>query len=151
MKSLSKYKFKIILKIVLLFYSFNLLGADLMNNKVIYIKVNGNFLEVQLENNSSADALIDKLQSEDTSIQMKDYANMEKVGSLGYSLVTNDKPIDTVSGDVILYQGKYFVIYYDTNSWTLTKLGKITNANKQELKKILGEKEVEIVLTLKKD
>lgn len=46
MKSLSKYKFKIILKIVLLFYSFNLLGADLMNNKVIYIKVNGNFLEV---------------------------------------------------------------------------------------------------------
>lgn len=39
------------------------------------------------------------------------------------------------AGDIILYQGRTFVIYYDTNSWSLTPIGKIEDVNAEELKK----------------
>lgn len=40
--------------------------------------------------------------------------NMEKVGSLGMTLPRNDRQITAAPGDLILYQGNSFVIYYDT-------------------------------------
>lgn len=93
----------------------------------LYIKVNNKILTATLENNSSVDELLEKLEIEDITINMKDYANFEKVGSLGFNLTRNDKQITTEAGDLILYQGNQFVIYYDTNSWNFTKLGHIDN------------------------
>ena len=46
----------------------------------------------------------------------------------------NDEWIQTDSGDLILYQGHYMVIYYDRNSYSLTRLGKIINVTQDELK-----------------
>ena len=43
------------------------------------------------------------------------------------------------SGDLILYQGHYMVIYYDRNSYSLTRLGKIINVTQDELKNALGK------------
>ena len=51
--------------------------------------------------------------------------------------------------DIILYSGQTFVLAYDTNSWSLTKLGKLINISKDELKKLLGAGSVEIRLSLK--
>ena len=34
--------------------------------------------------------------------------------------------------------GKYLVIYYDTNSWNFTRLGKIDNVTQAVLKSALG-------------
>lgn len=79
---------------------------------------------------------------------MKDYANMEKVGDLGEKLPTNDKSITTKTGDLILYQGSVFVIYYEPNSWTFTKLGEIDNITKEELINILGKGNVSVTLSL---
>lgn len=93
----------------------------------LYIKVNNKILTATLENNSSVDELLEKLEIEDITINMEDYANFEKVGSLGFNLTRNDKQITTEAGDLILYQGNQFVIYYDTNSWNFTKLGHIDN------------------------
>lgn len=45
------------------------------------------------------------------------FGNFEKVGNLPISLPRNDGPISTNAGDVILYQGNKFVIYYDHNEW----------------------------------
>ena len=46
-----------------------------------------------------------------------------------------------------MYQGNHFVIYYDTNRWSLTRLGRIDNVTQSELKAILGEGDVTVTLT----
>lgn len=115
----------------------------------IYIKIGDKILSASLENNSSATALVKKLQDGDITIEMHDYANFEKVGELGFSLPTNDEYITTSYGDIILYQGDKLTIYYDTNSWNFTKLGKIDNVSQKELIDILGEGDVKITVSLK--
>ena len=81
---------------------------------------------------------------------MSDYANFEKVGPLGFSLPRNDKSITTTPGDIILYQGNQITIYYDTNTWNFTKLGKIENLTQKELKEILGNGDVTVTFSLNK-
>ena len=58
-------------------------------------------------------------------VDMSDYGNFEKVGSLGQSLPTNDQSITTQPGDVILYQGNSITIYYGTNTWSFTRWGRL--------------------------
>lgn len=72
---------------------------------ILYIKIGNSVLEAELADNSSAEALLQKLEENDIKIQMSDYGNFEKVGELGISLVTNDEQITTEAGDLILYQG----------------------------------------------
>lgn len=79
---------------------------------------------------------------------MQDYGDMEKVGSLGQDLPTNDEQITTEAGDLILYQGNSFVIYYAPNSWNFTRLGKINDVTAEELWEILGESDVTVTLSL---
>lgn len=114
------------------------------------IEVNGHLLTAELVDNSSTRALSELLADGPVTIEMRDYAGMEKVGSLPQALPRNDEQIDTDAGDLILYQGNSFVIYYDTNSWSLTRLGKISNASKSELREILGSGNVIAVLSIPK-
>ena len=67
---------------------------------------------------------------------------------MGFSLPTNDKNITTEAGDLILYQGNQITLYYDTNSWNFTKLGKVQNVSQNELKEILGSGNVELTFSL---
>jgi len=113
------------------------------------IETNGTHLTAELADNSSAQALVELLKQGDISINMHDYANFEKVGSLPESLPRNDEQISTDYGDIILYQGNQFVIYYDKNSWNFTKLGHINNITQEELKVILGDGNVTVTLSLK--
>lgn len=112
------------------------------------ILVNGYTLSAKLSANSSAKALVDLLKQGNLILQLHDYGNFEKVGSLGTSLPRNDSQITTSAGDLILYQGNQFSIYYDVNSWSFTRLGKIENVSSSELKKILGTGDVSVELSL---
>jgi len=122
--------------------------ADRMNE--IVMKVNGKELTVKLEDNTSASAFLEKLQDGEITIQAKDYGNFEKVGSLGFDLPTNDEKITTEAGDLILYQGNQITLYYDTNTWSFTKLGKVQDISKNELKSILGEGDTILTFSLNK-
>ena len=104
-------------------------------------------LTATLYDNSSSRALVELLQKGAVTIDMHDYSNFEKVGSLPATLPRNDKQITTEPGDIILYLGNQITFYYDTNSWNFTLLGKIDNVTKSELKKFLGEGNVTAVLT----
>ena len=115
----------------------------------IKLTVNNEELTITLENNSTAKALLKKLAEKPLKVQAHDYGNFEKVGDLGFSLPTNDKYIETSPGDVIIYQGNQITIYYDTNSYTFTKIGKIKNITKDELKSILKEGDVTLTFSLK--
>ena len=123
-------------------------NMEKINMDEIIIKVNGRVLNVKLEDNTSAKAFAEKLKSGDITISAHDYGNFEKVGNLGFSLPTNDKNITTEAGDLILYQGNQITLYYDTNSWNFTKLGKVQNVLQNELKEILGSGNVELTFSL---
>lgn len=114
----------------------------------IKIKVNNNVLNVKLENNSSVDSLIKKLKQGHITINAHEYGNFEKVGSLGFSLPTNDTQIRTTVGDVMLYQGNQITLFYGSNSWSYTRLGKIVGISESELKDILGTGNVTFVLSI---
>ena len=47
------------------------------------------------------------------------------VGALGTSLPTNNSQTTTQAGDIVLYQGNQIVLFYGSNSWSYTRLGKI--------------------------
>jgi len=105
-------------------------------------------LTATLVQNSSTEVLKEILKAGPITINMSDYGNMEKVGGLGRSIPTNDVRITTAPGDLILYQGNNFVIYYAPNTWSLTRLGKINNVTQEELKKILGTGDVTVRLEI---
>lgn len=108
----------------------------------------GRTFTATLVDNSSTQALKEQLAKGNITVEMEDYANMEKVGSLGIRLPRNDKQTTTGPGDIILYQGHNLVIYYDTNSWSFTRLGKINDASQADLKAALGKGDVTVTLSL---
>ena len=95
-------------------------------------------LTASLFDNSSSRAFVELLKEKDLVITMNDFGNFEKVGSLPKALPRNDTHITTSAGDIILYQGNQITIYYDKNSWSFTRLGKIDGLSQSDLKKILG-------------
>jgi hypothetical protein len=112
------------------------------------ITIGSRELTATLVQNSSTEPLKELLENGPITIQMHDYGNMEKVGGLGRSLPTNDERITTGPGDLILYQGNAFVIYYAPNTWTFTRIGKINDVTQEELKKALGEGNITVTLSL---
>lgn len=107
-------------------------------------------LTATLTDNSSARAFYALLQKGALTIKMSDYGNFEKIGALGTTLPRNDTQITTSAGDIILYQGNQITIFYGTNSWSYTRLGKIDGATQAELKKILGKGNVTAVFEILK-
>ena len=73
---------------------------------------------------------------------------MEKGADLGTVLPQNNEQMHTQAGDIILYQGKTLVIYYDTNSWNLTQIGKIENVDAEELRQLLGKGDVTVTVSI---
>ena len=116
-------------------------------SNIIKLKVNNHVLNVKLEDNSAAKALMNKLKWGDVTIHAEDYGGFEKVGDLGFSLPRSDKYITTSAGDIVLYDGDEISLFYNSNSWSYTKLGKVQNI--KDLKKILGIGDVKLVLSLK--
>ena len=114
----------------------------------MYIHIGKHTLPVRMADNSSAEALLALLKKGDITVAAHDYGSFEKVGSLGTELPTNDERITTAPGDVILYQGAQITVYYDTSSWSFTRLGKVQGVTADELRAILGDGDVTMVLSL---
>ena len=131
----------------------NIENNTINENKVedmgrIYIKVNNQILDVELEDNSATKELKEKLKNGDIVIEAHEYGGFEKIGDLGFSLPREDTNITTKAGDIVLYQGNQISIFYNSNSWSYTKLGKIQNITSNELKNILGNGDIKITFTL---
>ena len=112
------------------------------------LRIGDTVLTAAMEDNSSVQALMEMLTDGPVEIDMQDYGDKEKVGSLGKNLPTNDEQITTEAGDLILYQGNSFVIYYAPNSWNFTRLGKINDVSEEELREILGDGDISVTLSL---
>lgn len=115
---------------------------------MIKIKVNNKVLDVKLEDNEATKSLVERLKNGDISVKANEYGGFEKVGDLGFSLPRNDTSVTTSAGDIVLYQGNQISLFYNSNSWSYTKLGKVQNVSSKELKNILGSGDVSLVLSL---
>ena len=53
--------------------------------------------------------------------------------------------------DIVLYNGDEISVFYDSNSWSYTRLGRITGKSKADLKELLGKDSVTIELTMEEE
>ncbi len=93
----------------------------------IKINVNGNTFSATLEDNTAAKEFYEIIKAEGLTVEMSDYSGFEKVGSLGRTLSANDVQTRTKSGDIVLYNSSQLVMFYGSNSWSYTRLGRIDN------------------------
>lgn len=89
------------------------------------VQVGDHLFEATLEDNAAVDALIEMMREAPIVISMRDYSGFEKVGSLGASLPASDRQTTTQAGDIVLYTGNQIVMFYGSNSWSYTRLGRI--------------------------
>ncbi|MDE5756447.1 MAG: hypothetical protein K2I23_05085 [Clostridia bacterium] len=115
----------------------------------MYITINSNKLEVTLEKNSAVDALVEKLKNGDITYTANDYGGFEKVGALGFSLPTENTQMTTQAGDVILYSGNQLVLFYGSNTWSYTRIGKIDGYSSSQLKSVFGKGSAQVIISLK--
>ena len=97
-------------------------------------------LDVTWENNDSIKELM-KLAKDEIIINMHEYGGFEQTGSIGKLIKRNDKQIDVIPGDIVLYNGNAISIFYNPSSWSYTRLGHI-NLNNEELNKLLNKDKV---------
>ena len=75
------------------------------------------------------------------------YGGFEQVGDLGISLPRNDAQTTTGAGDIVLYSGNQVVIFYGSNSWAYTRLGRVADKSGEEMSELLGNGDVMITLS----
>ena len=121
---------------------------NVLSQNEIRVTVGDNSFVIMLEDNESANALRDFLLDGDKTISASNYGGFEKVCQLGTSLPSNDKQTTTEAGDVMLYNGNQIVIFYGSNSWAYTRLGKVEGLSADELDNILSGPETELTLSL---
>ena len=113
---------------------------------LLYIQIGDAALTAVLEDNPSAEALAALLENGPITLEAKNYGGFEKTAALPQALPQNDARITAGPGDVMLYQGDTVVLFYGSNTWSYTKLARITETD--GLEKILSGGETAFTLSL---
>ena len=109
--------------------------------------INDTEIPVMWESNPSVSALRNDLEAGDIVVTMSMYSNNEQVGSLGKTYPSNDVQTTTNNGDIVLYSSDQIVVFYGSNSWAYTRLGKM-DLSENEVVNLLSNGDVSIRLTL---
>ena len=114
----------------------------------ITLQADGVSLQMTLADTEAATALAELLREGPVSVDLHPYGGFEKVGSLPQALPPSDEQIETVPGDVMLYQGDQITIFYGSNTWAYTPLGHIEGATPDSLLGAFGDGDITIGLSL---
>ena len=116
----------------------------------MYITIDGRTEAVTLTNNSATQTLVAKLQEASVTVTLNSSGGFEIWGALGFSLPTSNEQINAQPGDIVLYNGSKICMFYGTNSWNYTLLGKIDGLSESELRTFLkaGESNISVTLSL---
>ena len=116
---------------------------------MLTVSINGKPVPVIWEDNESVAALRELSQSAPITVNMSMYGGFEQVGSLGTRLPRNDVQTTTQAGDIVLYSGNRIVIFYGSNSWAYTRLGRVDGVTSEELAALLGNGDVTLTIEYK--
>ena len=109
--------------------------------------INDTEIPVMWESNPSVSALRNDLEAGDIVVSMSMYSNNEQVGPLGKTYPSNDVQTTTNNGDIVLYSSDQIVVFYGSNSWAYTRLGKM-DLSENEVVNLLSNGDVSVRLTL---
>ena len=115
--------------------------------KEIVLRINGTEVPVIWEDNDSVKELA-AIADGGLTIEMSMYGGFEQVGPIGQSITSNDEQITTSPGDIVLYSGDQIVIFYGSNTWDYTKLGRI-NISEKEITDLLTKEDVKISIDVR--
>lgn len=120
---------------------------DVPLNKLT-VSFNGHSYPATLESNPSAEAFAELLRASGGSVTLtlENYGGFEKVGPLGQSLPRNDQQTTTAPGDFVLYSGNQIVLFYGSNAWSYTRLGRLDDPS--GLQDALGDGTVEVTFSI---
>ena len=115
----------------------------------IYITIGGQTQSATLVDNEATRELIAALQDASITVTLNDN-DFEIWGSLGRSLTTKNEQMTVQPGDIVLYNGSNICIFYASNSWSYTRLGKIDGLSESELRTFLkaGQNNISVTLSL---
>ena len=116
------------------------------NEIIMVMTINDTKVDVTWENNASVKEL-EELAADGLMIPMSMYGGFEQVGPIGKSITRDDKQTTTSVGDIVLYSGNQLVVFYGSNSWAYTRIGKI-NLTEKELTNLLSNGDVTITLSM---
>lgn len=116
------------------------------NEIIMVMTINDTKVDVTWENNASVKEL-EELAADGLTISMSMYGGFEQVGPIGKSITRDDKQTTTSAGDIVLYSGNQLVVFYGSNSWAYTRIGKI-NLTEKELTNLLSNGDVTITLSM---
>ncbi|GAB6982345.1 cyclophilin-like fold protein [Prevotella dentasini] len=114
----------------------------------ITLKAANHTLGMTLTDNAATRQLVALCSNGDITVEMHEYGGFEMVGSLPQALPASDTQTTTTAGDVVLYNGNQLVIFFGSNSWSYTRLGKIDNAGSTTIRNFFGGDTATVVLSL---
>ena len=120
-----------------------------MNKTKMNIQIGDATFTATLEDNAAVRELIEMMNDEPVTIDMRDYSGFEKVGPLGRSLTTDNHQTTTTAGDIVLYNGNQIVMFYGSNAWSYTRIGRIDDLSGWE--EALGSGSITAVFSLDTD
>ncbi len=114
---------------------------------VLTLVVDGKALDVVWEENASVRTL-KALARGVIDVRGTRYGDFEQVADIGSALPCDDSRMTSEPGDIFLYMGDKIVLFYGSNEYNYTPLGKITGMSQEELEDLLGKRSVQITLTV---
>lgn len=108
--------------------------------------INEREIPVVWEENDTVEALTQQAAQGDIVVAMSMYSDNEQVGPLGQSFPRADVQTTTQNGDIVLYSGDQIVVFYGSNSWAYTRLGRMT-LDAQAVTQLLSKGNVTLRLT----
>lgn len=116
--------------------------------QMLQMKIGETSVQVEWEDNESVQALRELCFGQPLTIRMSMYGGFEQVGAIGEKLPRNDRQTTTNAGDIVLYSGSNIVIFYGSNNWSYTRLGRITDLTESELTDLLSNGNITITLSM---
>ena len=120
--------------------------TEVEDTQTLKMTIDNTVVDVIWEENASVEEL-KELAVSGLTVPMSMYGGFEQVGPVGQSIARDDEQTTTAPGDIVLYSGDQIVVFYGSNSWEYTRLGKI-NMSEDELTELLGNGDVTITLSV---
>jgi len=118
------------------------------NMKTIYIYAKETKIEVDLVDNKASEELISLLNKDNLIVSLTKNGGFEQYGDLGVTLTSENFQLTATNGDVFLYNSRYICLFYNSSSWSYTRLGRITNLSSEQITTLLSGEDLTIKISI---
>lgn len=108
--------------------------------------INDTEVPVVWENNAAVEAMAAEAGKGDIVVKMSMYGGNEQFGPLGKSYPASNRQVTTSNGDIVLFNNDQIVVFYGSNTWSYTRLGKMA-LPEDEVTELLSNGDITLRLT----